>query len=147
MIPALAATSTDRNTTSNSSRLRPTTAPMNNGSRSAIVWFWSTNAAVNPPTRASMPVPASVAGMTSSRTVRSSASVASSCGDVDGTTPSTAVSPASFTVGGVTASTPSRVASCVRNASTSARVPPAVRSATTSRVPLWPGPYASVRMS
>ena len=63
---------------------------MNSGSRSAVAWLWSMNAAVAPPR--STVTPAS--GRTSSRRCSIRSSVAGSCGDVRGVTVSTTAPPA-----------------------------------------------------
>src|SRR5437016_11744831 len=93
MTTALIGTATDRNTAMSNRNDSTTTAPMTSERR---VEYWcdaSIPAAVIPPTSASAPLPATARGRTSARRCWTRSCVSCACGDVDGTTLITAVSP------------------------------------------------------
>ena len=151
MIAALTATASERNTDMSRTNDSRTTPPINHGSRLAVCSLSSMKAAVVPPTDASTPVPATAAGMTSSRSVCTRSSVASSCGPVVGTTDMTAASPRSFSTGGTTVATPSVAAASAASRPTAseavAALPAPARSTATRNGPLAPGPKLSLMRS
>ena len=108
-------------------------------------WATSSKAAVWPPMNAWASWPSRVAGTTSFRSSSTRSCVSESCGEVVGKTVTTAVSPASFTFGSLTDSTPGvcRKASARRSAAPGADP----WSTVTSSGPLKPGPKPSASRS
>src|SRR6188508_762579 len=102
---ALIGITIERNTVIKIRKLNPITIRKKIGIRSVIFSSTSTNAAVAPPTYTVVSGVTVVAGITSSRRRLTSFVVSASCGDVLGVIWIIAVSPASLTIGGETATT------------------------------------------
>src|SRR5687768_14990593 len=108
MTAALTGTTSDLNTTMSKRKDTAITAPIRSGNLSPERVVKSTPAAVNPPISTSSPVSTSACGMTSLLRRRTSASVASSWGEVVGYTVTIAAvgSTGSLGIGGGTKATP-----------------------------------------
>ena len=148
MAAAFRGTRTERNTAMSSSTEMATTEPMNQGNRSLSWLETSAKPATEPPRRTVVPVRSSICGSTSLRRSSTSVAVASSCGLHSGIAVTMAASPSALRSGGLTEPIPS-VAARVACRSVTATVGSSlsVRSVTARRVPLNPGPKASLRRS
>ena len=147
MITAFSGTTIERNTAVSRAKDAPSTArkkiavrPFRNSDRSMLL-------AIRPVTNGSRPVPAVEEGITVSRSLRTSAPVASSCGAVAGCTSMTAARPSGLGTGGPAEATPAVPASARDKAPRSASWEASDTSATTSSGPLAPGPKPSASRS
>src|SRR3954454_13811241 len=102
---ALRGTRIDLNTTSSRMKLNPTTPRMKNGRRLAILSEEGINTAVVPVTNAVAPVPAVAFGITTSRSLRTSADVDAASGADFGMADRSTVLPEGLRVDGVTVAT------------------------------------------
>ena len=145
MITAFSGTSSDRNTSMSSTKLRSRIVTNMYGSRCPSVSARSTPMAVWPPTCTSSPVPAVAAGTTSSRRRCTSSVVLTSCGALFGTT--TSITPLSLARSTGTAATSRSCWTAARSFSAAARSAGVVASPASSNGPLKPGPKPSVSRS
>ena len=106
MSAAFRGTRIERNTAASNTKLRPITMAKNSGMTAEILSATSMKTAVEPPTRTSASCPATAAG-SRWRSPLTSASVASSCGEVFGMTLMMAADESWLNVRGDTAATPS----------------------------------------
>src|SRR3954471_259064 len=139
MSAALSGTRIDRNTITSKTNDIATIEAMKIGSR--LVRQSVRSVAIARPVSDTVAlVPSTVAGRTSDRRWWTSASVRASCGDVVGLEVGTAVSPASWNTGAVTAPIPGSACSALWTRSTALRSARAGTSTTTWIGPLNPGP-------